>query len=45
VLGTTLLEEWDDDMDIQAWYTRTSIYTRIKSKVVPLLYHSIIIRE
>ncbi len=44
-LGTTLLEEGEDDMDIQAWCTRTSIDTMIKSKVVPVLYRSIIIRE
>jgi hypothetical protein len=34
------------DMDIQAaWYTRIVIDTRIKSKVVSLLYRSIFIRE
>jgi hypothetical protein len=44
-LGTTLLEEGEDDMDIQAWYTRTAIDTMIKSKVVLLLYRSVIIRE
>ena len=44
-LGTTLLEEGEDDMDIQAWYTRTAIDMMIKSKVVPVFYHSLVIRK
>jgi hypothetical protein len=44
-LGTTLLEEGEDDMDIQAWYTRTTIDMMIKSKVVPVFYHSLVIRK
>ena len=45
-LGTTLLEEGEDDEDIQAaWYTRTARDTMIKSKVVPVMYRSIITRK
>jgi hypothetical protein len=45
-LGTTLLEEGEDDEDIQAaWYTRIALDKMIKSMVVPVLHRSIIIRE
>jgi hypothetical protein len=40
-----LLEEGEDDMDIQAWYTSTTIDMMIKSKVVPVFYHSLVIRK
>jgi hypothetical protein len=44
-LGTTLLEEGEDDEDIQAWYTRTAIDMMIESKVVPVCYHNLVIRK
>ena len=34
-----------NDMDIQAWYTRTATDTRIKSKVVPVVYYNLVIRR
>jgi hypothetical protein len=44
-LGTTLLEEGEDDEDIQAWYTRTAIDTIFGSKVVPVVNYNLVIRR